>query len=374
MRVLSIVGTRPEIIKMSRVINTFDKYTDHILAHTGQNFDYELSKIFFDKMNIRVPDYFMNCAQKTPIKTISKILINTERLLQKIKPDCLLVYGDTNSCYSALSAKKLKIPIFHMEAGNRCFDLNVPEEINRRIIDHISDINLVLTEQARSYLKSEGFDPQRIIKTGSHMFEIIEFYKKDIIKSKILNNFKLKKNKFFVVSFHREENVDSAENLDKFINTILAVKEKYSHKIIFSVHPRTRDRIIKKNKSFINTKNILFSKPLSFLDYLCLCKESFCVLSDSGTLTEESTILNFPAINLRNTHERPEGDDNSFLIMTGLVKKNILDSIDTVVDLVKKNNHKNYIPQDYKNANVSLQILKIVRSYSNFVNSNVWKK
>ncbi len=373
MKVLSIVGTRPEVIKMSRVINTFDKYTDHFLAHTGQNYDYELNKIFFDKMKIREPDHFMNCAQSTSIKTISKVLVNTEKLLKKINPDCLLIYGDTNSCYSALSAKKLKIPIFHMEAGNRCFDLNVPEEVNRKIIDHISDINLVLTEQARGYLKSEGFDPQRIIKTGSHMYEVINFYQKEINNSKILKNLNLKKNKFFVISFHREENVDNPINLDRFIDTLFEINKIYGYKTIFSVHPRTRDRLKKKNKKFFNTKNIIFSKPLSFIDYLHLCKNSFCVLSDSGTLTEESTILNFPAINIRNTHERPEGDDYSSLIMTGLDKLSVIESIATVVDIVKENkNH--FIPQEYKNDNVSFKILKIVRSYTNFVNSNIWKK
>tara|TARA_Y100001970_G_scaffold275338_1_gene376430 strand:+ start:94 stop:1215 length:1122 start_codon:yes stop_codon:yes gene_type:complete len=373
MKVLTIVGTRPEIIKMSRVIDVFDEYTDHILAHTGQNYDYELNKIFFDKMNIREPDYFMNCADNTSVRTIANIIKNTEKIIKECKPDCILIYGDTNSCFSALAAKKNKVPIFHMEAGNRCFDINVPEEINRKVIDHLSDINLVLTEQARHYLQKEGFDSQRIIKTGSHMAEIIQYYSSNINKSNILKKYDLNKKKFFVVSFHREENVDNKINLKKFISSILEIEKKFKFKIIFSVHPRTRNRIEKLQKNFFKNKNIIFSKPFSFIDYLKLCKNSFCVLSDSGTITEESTILNFPAVNLRNTHERPEGDDYSYLIMSGLEKNNIVDSINTVVKIVAANKN-NLIPPDYMNKNVSFKILKVVKSYTSYVNEQVWKK
>ena len=372
-KIITIVGTRPEIIKLSRVIDELDRLSNHILVHTGQNYDYELNEVFFKDLKIRKPDYFLNSAGKSTAETISKIIFESDKILDKEKPDAVLLYGDTNSCLSVISAKRRQIPIFHMEAGNRCFDQRVPEEINRKIVDHLSDINMPLTEHARKYLIAEGIPAERIIKTGSCMKEILDFYNKDISKSKVINDFKLKANKYFLVSAHREENVDYKTNLKDLLDSLDGLAEKYKLPIIFSTHPRTKDRIEKlKNKTTLNSL-IKFMKPLGFFDYIKLQMSAFCVISDSGTITEESSILKFPAIMIRQAHERPEGMDEGTLIMSGLNKKRIIESIDIVTKLYKDGKVPNII-DDYNVDNVSQKVVKIIFSYIDYVNRNIWRK
>ena len=372
-KVMTIVGTRPEIIKLSRVIDELDRLSNHILVHTGQNYDYELNEVFFKDLKIRKPDYFLNSAGKSTAETISNIIFESDKILDKEKPDAVLLYGDTNSCLSVISAKRRQVPIFHMEAGNRCFDQRVPEEINRKIVDHLSDINMPLTEHARKYLIAEGIPAERIIKTGSCMKEILDFYKKDISKSKVINDFKLKANKYFLVSAHREENVDYKTNLKDLLDSLDGLAEKYKLPIIFSTHPRTKDRIEKlKNKTKLNSL-IKFVKPLGFFDYVKLQMSAFCVISDSGTITEESSILKFPAIMIRQAHERPEGMDEGTVIMSGLNKKRIIESIDIVTTLYKDKKVPNII-DDYNVDNVSQKVVKIIFSYIDYINSNIWRK
>ena len=372
-KVMTIVGTRPEIIKLSRVIYELDRLSNHILVHTGQNYDYELNEVFFKDLKIRKPDYFLNAAGKSTAETISKIIFESDKILDKEKPDAVLLYGDTNSCLSVISAKRRQIPIFHMEAGNRCFDQRVPEEINRKIVDHLSDINMPLTEHARKYLISEGIPSDRIIKTGSCMKEILDYYNKDISKSKVINDLKLKANKYFLVSAHREENVDYKTNLKDLLDSLDALAEKYNLPIIVSTHPRTKDRIEKLNNKTTLNSLIKFMKPLGFFDYIKLQMSAFCVISDSGTITEESSILKFPAIMIRQAHERPEGMDEGTLIMSGLNKKRIIESIDIVTKLYKDGITPNII-DDYNVDNVSQKVVKIIFSYIDYVNRNIWKK
>ena len=317
---MCIVGTRPEIIKMSRVISKFKTHANFLLVHTGQNFDYELNQVFFDDLGIDKPDFFLNSAKETASKTIASVIEKTDELIEKCKLDAVLLYGDTNSCLSVISVKRRKIPIFHMEAGNRCFDQRVPEEINRKIVDHLSDINLVLTDHARRYLLNEGIKPETIIKTGSHMYEVLDFYKNQISSSKILEKLNLLEKEYFLISLHREENVDRKENLLSMLNCLDKIAEKYSKPVIVSTHPRTRKRIDEIIKKKLN-KRIKFLKPFGFFDYIKLQMHSKCVVSDSGTITEESSILKFPAITIRNTHERPEGMDAGTLMMSGLKVK-----------------------------------------------------
>jgi len=370
---MTIVGTRPEIIKLSRIINELDKSADHILVHTGQNYDYELNEIFFNDLKIRKPDHFLNAAGKSTAETISKIIFESDKIFEKEKPDAVLLYGDTNSCLSVISAKRKQIPIFHMEAGNRCFDQRVPEEINRKIVDHLSDINMPLTEHARNYLLSEGIDPNTIIKTGSCMKEILTFYKKDIESSKVHKNLSLDLNKYFLVSAHREENVDYIDNLESLLLSLNAIAEKYSLPVIVSTHPRTKDRLEKFNKKIKTNNLIKFLKPLGFFDYIKLQSSAYCVISDSGTITEESSILKFPAIMIRQAHERPEGMDEGTLIMSGTHKDRILESIEVVV----KQYNEGKIPtiiDDYNVDNVSQKVIKIIFSYIDYVNRNVWRK
>ena len=372
-KIVTIVGTRPEIIKLSRVIDELDRVSNHILIHTGQNYDYELNEVFFKDLKIRKPDYFLNAVGKSTAETISKIIFESDKILNKEKPDAVLLYGDTNSCLSVISAKRRQIPIFHMEAGNRCFDQRVPEEINRKIVDHLSDINMPLTEHARKYLIAEGIPAERIIKTGSCMKEILDFYKKDISKSKIINKLKLKSNKYFLVSAHREENVDYKANLTDLLGSLNTIAEKYKLPIIFSTHPRTKDRIEKlKGKAKLNSL-IKFMKPLGFFDYIKLQTSAFCVISDSGTITEESSILKFPAIMIRQSHERPEGMDEGTLIMSGLNKKRIIESIDISTKLYREGKMPNII-DDYNVDNVSQKVVKIIFSYIDYVNRNIWTK
>jgi len=372
-KVMTIVGTRPEIIKLSRVISELDKFTNHVLVHTGQNYDYELNEIFFEELKIRKPNHFLEAVGKNPAETISKVIYESDIIIEKEKPDAILLYGDTNSCLSVISAKRKQVPIFHMEAGNRCFDQRVPEEINRKIVDHLSDINMPLTEHARNYLISEGIDASRIIKTGSCMKEILNFYNSDIDKSKILLELKLKSNKFFLVSIHREENVDYSSNLSSLLKSLNYIAEKYKFPVIVSTHPRTKDRINKlKTKIKLNSL-IQFLKPLGFFDYIKLQKSSFCVISDSGTITEESSILKFPAIMIRQAHERPEGMDEATVIMSGIEKTRIEESINVVTQQFK-NGILPKIIDDYNVENVSQKVVKIILSYIDYVNRNIWKK
>ena len=372
-KILTIVGTRPEIIKMSCVIKELDRNFNHILVHTGQNYDYELNEIFFRDLEVRKPDFFLDVADKSLAKTIANIIFKSDEIIKKIKPDALLIYGDTNSCLSAISAKRRKIPIFHFEAGNRSFDQRVPEEINRKIVDHISDINFVLTEHSRQYLIQEGIKSQTIFKTGSHMYEVIKKFKTKINNAKILNNLKIKKNNYFLFSIHREENVDNLKKLKQIIETIKYLYLKYKIPIIISTHPRTRNRL-EKISNKIKNKNIKFLKPFGFFDYIKLQTNAKCVISDSGTITEESSILKFPAINLRENHERPEGMDVGAVILSGISKDRVLESVKMTIDHFKLKPESFNDVNDYKNLNLSFQVSRVLVSYIDYVNREIWKK
>lgn len=371
-KVMTIVGTRPELIRLSRVITKLDRHSVHKLIHTGQNYDFELNKIFFNDLGIRKPDLFLDAACKTASESIGKIISESEKAIKKFNPDAVLILGDTNSCLSAIAAKRLKVPIFHMEAGNRCFDFRVPEEINRRIVDHISDINLPYSKIARDYLLREGLPPDQIIKTGSPMKEVLNFYHNEIESSNILEDLNLAKNEYFVLSAHREENVDIDDNLEKIINIFNFVSEKYSKKIIFSVHPRTKARL--KNIKIKINSNIILKKPFGFFDYIKLQKNSRCVFSDSGTITEEASILNFKALNIRYTNERPEGFEEGSVMMTGLDQGRILDCIDIMENQDTDDSRELHIVNDYDVNNVSEKVLRIILSYTSYINHKVWKK
>ena len=371
-KIMTIVGTRPELIKMSRVISEFDQNTNHVLVHTGQNYDYELNEVFFKDLKIRKPNYFLDAGGENSLQTIGNVIKTSDNIIKKEKPDAILLYGDTNSCLSVISAKRNQVPVFHMEAGNRCFDERVPEEINRKIVDHLSDINLVLTEHARRYLIREGISQEKIFKTGSHMNEVLNFYNKKILKSNILDELNLQKHKYFVVSMHREENVDSKNNISELIEALKKIQTKYKLPIIVSTHPRTSLRL-KKFKLNGKLKNINFIKPLGFFDYIYLQMNSKLVISDSGTITEEASILNLPAITIRNMHERPEGFDNGTLIMSGLNYKLILKSIEIILSQHNYNKQNFKTIEDYKSEVVSSKILRIVFSYIDYVKKNVWK-
>ena len=373
LKVMTIVGTRPELIKMSRVIAELEQYTQHLLVHTGQNYDYELNQVFFEDLGISKPHYFLQAAAPNPAQTIAQVIAKSDEVLEKEQPDAVLLYGDTNSCWSVLSAKRRKIPVFHMEAGNRCFDQRVPEELNRKVIDHLSDINLVLTEHARRYLLAEGIRPETIIKTGSHMREVLDYYLPLIRQSDVLSRLSLKSREFFLVSAHREENVDSPEVLGDLLDSLNALVEKYNLPIVVSTHPRTRKNIEGGHYSGLN-KKIAFCKPFGFLDYVHLEMHAFCVLSDSGTITEEASLLNFPAITIRDAHERPEGMDAGTLIMSGLKKNRVLDAVDTVTRQYRDGQPTVLPVADYDNPNVSKQIVRVVLSYVDYVNRTVWSK
>jgi len=367
-KVLTIVGTRPEIIKLSQVIKKLDEYTEHIIIHTGQNHNYELNELFFEQLGIRKPNYFLEAAKETPSKTIGDIISKIDDHLDKLNPDAVLIYGDTNSCLSVIPAKKKKIPVFHMEAGNRCFDQRVPEEINRKIVDHLSDINLPLSEHARDYLISEGIKPETIIKIGSPMKEVIDVNMNLIETSKILAKLKLTPKKYFVVSIHREENVDYKKNFEKLLSSINEIEKVFKMPIFISTHPRTEKKLKFMNYKNLS-KNITFAKPYGFHDYIKLQMNAFCTISDSGTITEEASILSFPAITIRQAHERPEGMDEGTLIMSGLDKDRIMQSIKVVTEtkLAK-------IVEDYNVDNVSDKVLKIILSYTDYINRTVWYK
>ena len=372
LKVMTIVGTRPEIIRLSRVLACLDKYTDHILVHTGQNYDYELNEIFFKEMEVRKPDYFLEAAAATVAETIGQVIIKVDPILEKEKPEALLILGDTNSCLSAIPAKRRKIPIFHMEAGNRCFDQRVPEEINRKIIDHISDINLTYSSIAREYLLREGLPPERVIKTGSPMFEVLNYYSNKIDQSQILKQLTLADRDYFVVSAHREENIDSDVNLSKLATVLNGIADSYGKRIIVSTHPRTRKRVEAKGIKFHDNVELL--KPLGFFDYVHLQKNAYAVLSDSGTITEESSILNFPALNIREAHERPEGMEEAAVMMTGLEINRIYQGI-TVLQMQKRGEDRSLrMVGDYSMLNVSEKVVRLIISYTDYVNRTVWRK
>ena len=371
LKVMTIVGTRPEIIRLSRIIAKLDKYTEHTLIHTGQNYDYELNQIFFEDLDIREPDYYLNASDSTATKTIGRILISVDEILEKANPEALLVLGDTNSCMAIIAAKKRKIPTFHYEAGNRCFDMRVPEEINRKIVDHTADINITYSSIAREYLLNEGISKDRIIKVGSPMMEVINFYKQKIENSSILADLRIKKNNFFLASFHREENIESS-NLKKFINVLNFLVDKYEIPIIFSTHPRTRKKL--ENSEYTINQNIIFLKPQSFSNYLNLQVNSKTVLSDSGTINEESSILNFPALNIREAHERPEAMEEASVMMTGISQDRIIQAMEVLLSQKRNQNRTLNIVQDYNIENVSEKILRIIISYTDYVKKNIWKE
>ena len=373
LKVMTVVGTRPEIIKLSRVIPELDKYTKHVLVHTGQTFDYELTEIFFNELKLRKPDYFLNAAGKTATETITNIITKVDLLLEKEMPDAFLVYGDTNSCMSVIPAKKRKIPIFHMEAGNRCFDQRVPEEVNRKIVDHLSDINMPLSEHARRYLLSEGLRPETIIKTGSPMTEVLAFHEEEINKNRILEREGLKKGEYFIVSAHREENIDSPQNFSNLLDTLSAIVQKYKKKVIVSTHPRTKKKL--ESIGFVNNNPLIeFMKPFGFLEYVKMEQNAFCVISDSGTITEESSILHFPAIMIRQAHERPEGMDETSVVMSGLRSDRVIESIDLVTSQYADDNNSIHSIKDYAPDNVSKKVVRIILSYTDYVNRVVWHK
>ena len=372
LKVMTIVGTRPELIKMSRVIAEFDQHTQHVLVHTGQNFDYELNQVFFDDLDIRKPDYFLGAVGSNAAQTIARVIEKADEVMDAEKPDALLLYGDTNSCLSVIAAKRRKIPVFHMEAGNRCFDQRVPEELNRKVLDHLSDINLVLTEHARRYLLAEGIPPDRIIKSGSHMQEVLEYFKPKIARSEILRKLELNPKGFFVVSAHREENVDAPANLQDLLETLQALVKMYDKPVIVSTHPRTRQRLEALGMEGLDSR-VQFLKPFGFFDYIRLQMEAFCVLSDSGTITEEASLLNLAAITIRNAHERPEGMDQGTLIMSGLKAERVLDSVRIVTSQHRDGVAPRIVP-DYEGGVVSQKVLRVVLSYVDFINRTVWSK
>ena len=371
-KVMTIVGTRPEIIRLSRVIAALNKYADHVLVHTGQNYDYELNEVFFKDLEIKKPDYFLNAAGKTPAATIGQVIEKVDPVMAKENPDAVLILGDTNSCLAAIPAKRRKIPVFHMEAGNRCFDQRVPEEINRKIVDHISNINMPYSSIAREYLLREGLPSDRVIKTGSPMYEVLTHYSKKIDSSGVLARLGLAAGEFFVVSAHREENIDSDENLSKLGVILNMLAADYGKKVIVTTHPRTRKRF--ENKKMRFHKNVQLLKPLGFHDYVCLQKNAFAVLSDSGTITEESSILNFSALNIREAHERPEGMEEAAVIMTGLEQDRVRQAIEAVTSERSGVGAYHKIVDDYSVPNVSEKVFRIILSYTDYINRNVWHK
>lgn len=371
LKLMTILGTRPEIIRLSEIIKKADKYFEHILVHTGQNWDYTLNKVFFDDLELREPDYYLDSVGDNLGETIGNIISKSYEILEKEKPDALLLLGDTNSALSAIAAKRLKVPIFHMEAGNRCFDQNLPEEINRKIVDHISDINLPYTENSRRYLLAEGFRKEHIFVTGSPMTEVLEINKEKIENSDILERLNLKPNKYILLSTHREENVDKEETFNNLIESINEVAEVYKLPIIFSVHPRTQKKLKERKVKFNSLVQEM--KPFGFFDYCNLQKNSFCVLSDSGTLSEESAILEFPAISIRTSTERPEVIDKGNIILAGIKKDEVLSSLEIATEMFKTDNKK-VKPYDYLDNNISDKVIKVIRSYTDIVNRVIWGK
>lgn len=371
-KVMTIVGTRPEIIRLSRTISKLDQYCDHTLVHTGQNYDYELNEVFFNDLNIRKPDVFLNTAGISAAETIGKVIMAADEALEQFSPQALLILGDTNSSLAAIAAKRRQVPIFHMEAGNRCFDPRVPEEINRKIVDHTADINLTYSDIAREYLLREGLPGDQVIKTGSPMREVLDFYSEEIAGSTIVQDLKLNKYAYFVVSSHRQENVDSSTNLKKLINILNDVAARYGNPIIFSTHPRTRKRLESLDVEINNL--VQFHAPFGFFDYIQLQRQARCVLSDSGTITEEASILNFPALNIREVHERPEGFEEASVMMVGLSVELVNQCLDVVSTQPRGSDRLLELVHDYSPHNVSDKVVRIMLSYTDFVNRKVWKK
>jgi len=372
LKVMSVVGTRPEIIRLSRVIAKLDDYCEHTLVHTGQNYDFELNQVFFEDLGIRKPDYFLDAAGKSVAETIGQVIIKVDQIIELVNPEAMLILGDTNSCLAAIPAKRKKIPIFHMEAGNRCFDQRVPEEINRKIVDHIADINMPYSTIARDYLISEGILPDRVIKTGSPMYEVLNYYEKEILKSEILNTLNIEPRNYFVVSAHREENVDDPANLDKLASSLNAIGGFYDLPIIVSTHPRTQKRISEQGIEF--HKNVKLLKPLGFHDYNNLQKNAKAVLSDSGTINEESSIMNFPALNIREAHETPEAMEEASVMMVGLDQKRIMQALAVLESQPSGDKRLLQQVKDYSVPNVSDKVLRIILSYTDYINRVVWKK
>ena len=372
LKIATIIGTRPEIIRLSRVLVKLDETCEHIIIHTGQNYDYELNQIFFEDLGIRKPDYFLNSAGGTGAETIGKVIIGVDSVLEIVKPEAILVLGDTNSCLSVIPAKRRKIPIFHMEAGNRCFDQRVPEEINRRIVDHTSDINMTYSSIAREYLLREGLPPDTIIKTGSPMFEVLNFYLPKIKESDILRKLNLENKKYFTISAHREENIDSEKNFQNLIETLNIIAQKYKLPIIVSTHPRTQKKIDKSNITLSTEVQLL--KPMGFFDYVNLQMNSKIVLSDSGTINEESSILKFSALNIREAHERPEGMEEAAVMMVGVNPERILQGIEILESQGDRFLLESRLVHDYSMPNVSDKVVRILHSYVDYINRTVWKK
>jgi len=373
LKVMTIVGTRPEIIKLSEVMKELDKHTNHVLVHTGQNYDYELNEIFFEQLGVRRPDFFLEAIKGTVSETIGDIIAKADKLIVDEQPDAILVYGDTNSCLSVIPAKKRKVPIFHMEAGNRSFDQRVPEEINRKIVDHLSDINMPLSEQARDYLIAEGIRPETVIKTGSSMLEVLNANMDQIQASDILQKEGLVSGKYMLMSVHREENVDSETNFSDLLESIDKMSEVYGMPIIISTHPRTRKKL--ESIAYENSNPLIrFSKPYGFHEYNKLQMEAFCVISDSGTIAEEGSLLNLPAVTIRQAHERPEGMDEGTLIMAGLNKDRIIEAIDVVTKQHHASKRSMRVVADYNVDNVSKKVVRIILSYTDYINRTVWHK
>jgi UDP-N-acetyl-L-fucosamine synthase len=372
MKVMTVVGTRPEIIRLSRVLAALNRYFDHTLVHTGQNYDFELNEVFFQELEIAKPDYFLEAAGANAAETIGNTIIKLDPILEKEQPEALLVLGDTNSCLAVIPAKRRKIPIFHMEAGNRCFDQRVPEETNRKIVDHTADINLTYSDIAREYLLREGLPPDRVIKTGSPMCEVLNYYGTKIDASDVLIRLKLKEYDYFVVSAHREENIESDQNFDKLVLILNGLAEKYGKRVIVSTHPRTRNRVEKRGVTF--HKKVELMKPLGFCDYVFLQKNAFTVLSDSGTINEESSILNFPALNLREAHERPEGMEEAAVMMVGLELDRVFQGLEILKEQARGEVRLLRQVADYSMPNVSEKVARIILSYTDYVKRTVWKE
>lgn len=372
LKVMTIVGTRPEIIRLSRVIDKLDRHCAHVLVHTGQNFDYELNEVFFEELAIRKPDCFLGAAGASAAQTIGRVIMGADEVLEEHKPDALLLLGDTNSCLAAIAAKRRKVPIFHMEAGNRCFDFRVPEEINRRIVDHIADINLTYSDIARDYLLREGFPPDQVIKTGSPMREVLEYYRAGIDSSAVIEQLGLSEHGYFLVSAHREENVDSDDNLRRLFGILNALAERFNEPVVVSTHPRTSKRI--EALGLHAHQRVLLHKPFGFLDYVRLQTGAHAVLSDSGTLTEESSLLNFPALNLREVHERPEGFEEASVMMVGLDLNRVLEALSILATQARGDARLLRMVRDYEPDNVSDKVLRIILSYTDFVNRRVWHR
>jgi UDP-N-acetylglucosamine 2-epimerase len=372
LKVLTVVGTRPEIIRLSCVLKELDAHTEHVLVHTGQNYDYELNEIFFNDLGLRKPDHYLGAAGITPAETIGQTLIRIDPLLEKVQPDAFLVLGDTNSCVTVIAAKRRRIPVFHMEAGNRCFDDRVPEEINRRLVDHLSDINLPYSDHARALLLREGLPPDRVIKTGSPMFEVLRRFRPKIDASAVLNTLKLQRTEYFLVSAHREENVDDQDRLRALCASLDAIATHYGHRVIVSTHPRTRKRIEAMNLAF--NGRVELHKPFGFTDYVALQLSARAVLSDSGTITEESSILGFPALNIRDTHERHEGMEEAAVMLTGVAPQKVLRALEALLAQREAGTGTVNTPSDYCMPDVAAKVLRIILSYTDYVNRTVWHR